>query len=249
MTTAVVIPVKDDARELDRCLSALRTQTLAPDEVVVVDNGSTDDSALVARSHGARVVRCDEPGIPAAAAAGYDAATADLILRLDADCVPPPSWVEQVVSAFRAQPGISAVTGGARFVDGPRGCRTWVARLYLGAYRTMTAPALGHQPLFGSNLAMRRDAWLAVRTQVHDRDAELHDDLDLAYHLGLEHRLGVLDGEPMGISMRPFFSLRSFRRRVRRGFRTVVIHWPEEFPPRRWRRLRAIAQASPEPRT
>jgi glycosyltransferase involved in cell wall biosynthesis len=236
ITTSVVIPVKNDARELDRCLIALCAQTVAPDEVIVVDNGSADDSADVAVSHGARLVRCDAPGIPAAAATGYNTAAKDLILRLDADCIPPVTWVQDVITAFRSDESIDALTGWARFIDGPLGCRKWAADLYLGAYVGMTAPALGHRPLFGSNLAMRRAAWEAVRDDIH-RDAELHDDLDLAYHLGARHRIGVLRGEPMGVSMRPFFSVRSFRRRLRRGFRTVFVHWPDEFPPHRWSRL------------
>ncbi|PZU31772.1 MAG: glycosyl transferase family 2, partial [Actinomyces sp.] len=49
---------------------------------------------------GARVLRCVEPGIPAAASTGYDAARSDLILRLDADCEPDPHWIATVVSAF-----------------------------------------------------------------------------------------------------------------------------------------------------
>ena len=83
---SVVIPVKDDAALLTRCLSALAAQDRPVDEIIVVDNGSSDDSADRARAAGARVVRCDDPGIPAAASAGYDAARGDLILRRDADC-------------------------------------------------------------------------------------------------------------------------------------------------------------------
>ncbi|WP_219980766.1 glycosyltransferase [Microbacterium sp. HD4P20] len=44
-TVSVVIPVKDDDRELGRCLRGLSLQTLKPDEIVVVDNGSSDAAA------------------------------------------------------------------------------------------------------------------------------------------------------------------------------------------------------------
>jgi len=47
-TISVVIPVKDDATGLRTCLEALRGQTLSPDEIVVVDNGSRDGSPVVA---------------------------------------------------------------------------------------------------------------------------------------------------------------------------------------------------------
>lgn len=236
-TVSVVIPVKDDAEHLRQCLAALGRQTRMPDEIVVVDNGSTDSSADVAAGHGARVEHCAQPGIPAASAFGYDRATGDLILRLDADCLPSDTWVDTVVRAFGRHPTVSVFTGGAHFIDGPPALRRPLAIAYLGAYAAFCAPALGHLPLFGSNLAFRRTAWLAVRDVVHRHDTELHDDLDLAFHFGERHRIRLLPATGMGVSMRPFQSGRSFTRRTIRGVRTVVVHWPQDFPPVRWVRL------------
>src|SRR5690606_1619684 len=88
LTVSVVIPVKDDADLLRRCLHALSRQSVPADEILIVDNASTDASAQVAIDAGATVVRCETPGIPAASAYGYDRATGQIILRLDADCVP-----------------------------------------------------------------------------------------------------------------------------------------------------------------
>ncbi|MFS0895591.1 glycosyltransferase family 2 protein [Microbacterium sp. 179-I 3D3 NHS] len=253
LSVSVVIPVKDDAAHLRQCLAALRRQTVAADELIVVDNGSSDTSADVAAANGARVVRCDRPGIPAAAATGYDVASGDLILRLDADCLPDDAWIEGVVDAFAQHPRIAVFTGGARFVDGPRALRSSLAAAYLLAYAAATLPTLGHLPLFGSNLAFHRSAWLAVRSGVHRDDPELHDDLDLAFHLGERHRIRRLPQARMGISMRPFLSGRAFLRRIVRGFRTVLRHWPQDFPPVRWVRLalrrilRRLGVAKPAP--
>lgn len=235
-TTSVVIPVKDDARLLARCLTALRAQDTAADEIIVVDNGSSDDSAAVALAAGARVLRCADPGVPAAASAGYDAATGDLILRLDADCEPDVGWIRAVVHAFGDDADVAAVTGRARFTDGPVALREPLARLYLGAYSAVLGVTLGHRPLFGSNLAFRREAWCAVRADVHRDDPEVHDDLDLAFHLGEGHHIVALPGTSMGMSMRPF-TAGHFGRRMRRGFRSVLVHWPRDFPPLRWTRL------------
>lgn len=236
-TVSVVIPVKDDSAELAVCLAALGTQSRPADEIIVVDNASADNSAATAVAGGARVVSCTEPGIPAASARGYDAAQGDLILRLDADCVPPASWVSDVVGAFADQPEVCALTGSARFTDGPLLLRTALAVIYLHSYTLVSTATLGHRPLFGSNLAMRRQVWHAVRTSAHREDPALHDDLDLSFHIGDCHRLGHMRSHPMGISMRPFHSARSFQRRIGRGFRTVVTHWPRDFPPLRWARL------------
>ena len=243
-TVSVVIPVKDDARMLSRCLRALALQTRAPDEVIVVDNGSSDASAAVARAAGARVVRCEQPGIPAASSCGYDAAAGDSILRLDADCLPAADWLETMAGAFAARPDVSVFVGSARFVDGPRPLRRSLAAAYLTVYAIVSTPTLGHLPLFGSNLGFRRAAWRRIRSRVHRSDPEVHDDLDLAFHFGERHRIRYLPGAAMGMSMRPFMSGRGFARRVRRGFRTVVVHWPHDLPPVRWARRvlrRAVA--------
>ena len=102
-TVSVVIPVRDDAVPLAACLEALAAQTRPAEEIVVVDNASSDDSADIARAAGARVVFCGERGIPAAAAAGYDAATGEVILRLDADSLPAPGWIAHMTAALSDQ--------------------------------------------------------------------------------------------------------------------------------------------------
>ncbi|QLD11121.1 glycosyltransferase family A protein [Microbacterium oleivorans] len=253
-TVSVVIPVKDDAVALRRCLRALSLQLDPPDEVVVVDNASTDDSAGVARAAGARIVTCPQPGIPAAAAAGYDSARCDLILRLDADCIPAITWVGDLRSDFARRPGVAVLTGGARFVDGSRALRTPLAAVYLGCYAAFGYLALGHLPLFGSNLAFRRSSWRRVSSRVHREDPRLHDDFDLAFHLG-EYDVIRHTAAPMGMSMRPFDDPRAFIRRVAGGFRSVVSHWPVDLPPirlvRRWlrharRRRRASTRTGDE---
>jgi len=236
-TVSVVIPVKDDAPELARCLGALRNQTVLPDQIIVVDNGSSDSSALVAGAAGAEVIPCATPGIPAASARGYDCATGDVILRLDADCIPGPEWIERMLDAFAQHPDADAITGGAEFADGPRAARRVLAWLYLGGYFAVAATALGHPPLFGSNFGMRREVWTDAEHGVHRDRSDIHDDLDLAFHIGERHRIRISRDLPMAVSFRPMRSLSSFRQRVAWGFRTVFLHWPDDFPPKRWWRL------------
>ncbi|WJL96866.1 glycosyltransferase family 2 protein [Microbacterium sp. ET2] len=240
---SVVIPVKDDADELRHALTALADQTVPPDEVVVLDNGSDDHVEAVAREAGARLVREPGGGIPRANAAAFDAATGDIIARMDADCRPGREWVAGIVRAFDAQPEVAAVTGGGRFVDGPPWLRRPLAAVYLFAYSASLWPALGHAPLWGSNLAVRREAWQRVAPLVHRDDPDVHDDLDLAFHLGERHRIRLVPGLPMGMSMRPFADASAMRRRFRRGIHTVLIHWPRDVPPVRIVRL-TLARAT-----
>ena len=96
LTISVVIPVLDDADMLRRCLRSLADQHVAPSEVIVVDNGSSDDTARVAADHGALVVVEPRRGIGHAAATGYDSASGQIVARCDADSVLPPDWLARI---------------------------------------------------------------------------------------------------------------------------------------------------------
>ncbi|WP_256820293.1 glycosyltransferase family 2 protein [Dietzia sp. Die43] len=238
MHISVVIPVLDDARELEGCLASLATQTRSPDEVVVVDNGCSDDSVAVALAADARIgVRVAvEPvrGIPAAAAAGYDSATGDIIARLDADSRPGPGWLARIEAAFTADPELAAISGPGEFI-GLEGWRARAAKLlYMDAFFVSVGAAMAHPVLFGSNLAMRRSAWERVRDGVNRTDPELHDDIDLSFQFGADDRLLVDRSLTVGISARPFDDPAAMRRRFSRAFRTIFLNWRSSPPSRRW---------------
>ncbi|WP_243696812.1 glycosyltransferase family 2 protein [Labedella endophytica] len=231
---SVVIPVKDDADHLRVCLAALAAQTVAPFEVIVVDNASVDDSAAVAAAGGASVVFEPHPGIAAAASTGYDAALGDIIARIDADSEPPAGWIERIVADL-ADPEVHAVTGPGTFPD-LSGPAVHLARyLYMEAYFLLVGSALAHWPLFGSNFAMRASAWRAVRCAVRRDDPEVHDDMDLSVVLGRHHRIRLDRELTMPISARPFSGLASMWTRNRRAFHTLRVGGRDASPVRRWR--------------
>ncbi|WP_281495305.1 glycosyltransferase family 2 protein [Isoptericola sp. S6320L] len=229
-TVSVVIPARDDAHELDRCLALLAGQSVSPLEVVVVDNASRDTTAQVARRWGAVVVPEPRRGIPAAAAAGYDAARGDVIGRLDADSRPGPHWVRSVADAM-GDPTLDAVTGTGTFVDLRHGGRL-ACRLYLGLYYACSRMALGHTALWGSSMAVRRTTWWAVRDVVERHDPEVHDDMDLAFALGPRRRVVHDRRLHVGVSAR---SLRAGRRRrLLRAWNTLRSNWAAAPPWDRW---------------
>lgn len=230
---SIVIPVRDDALQLERCLLALSRQTVRPVEVVVVDNASADDSAAVARRHGARVVAEPTVGIPAAAATGYDAAAGAIIARLDADSIPPPHWVERIDALLRRHPDAVAVTGVGVFRDAPVGLRHLLAVAYLGSYYVLGAAAAGHHVLWGSSMAVRRESWQQASGRVH-RDRELHDDMDLALVLGPGARIVLSPRLIVGVSARSLRGASQVRRRFDRALRTLRVNWQEAPPWQRW---------------
>ncbi|GAB2961945.1 glycosyltransferase [Micromonospora polyrhachis] len=114
----VIVPAFDEADRLDSTLAALAAQTDLDFTLLVVDNGSTDDTAEVARRFAAQapmpvqVIREPEKGVGCAVDTGFRHAIthgARLLARTDADCLPRPGWVAAARRAF---------TGGAGMVCG-----------------------------------------------------------------------------------------------------------------------------------
>lgn len=233
---SVVIPCKDDAGPLARCLAALAAQTAAPLEIIVVDNNSTDDSAAVAAKWGARVLPEAAPGIAAAASAGYDAAAGDIIVRCDADTVPPPEWLHRIAARFAAEPDLAVLTGPGEFHDsGP--LRARLGNLaYMQAYFVSMGLAMAHWPPFGSNCAFRRADWETVRSRIHRHDVDVHDDVDLGFALDPAQRTVYDRTLRVGISARSLEGGAAGRLRVRRAFHTLALHWRVVPPWERWRR-------------
>ena len=114
-SVAIVIPAFDAARHLPEVLDAARQAAEAAGgdaEIVVVDAGSSDDSAEVAERHGARVLRLPERAGPAEARnRGVAAVDAEVVLFLDSDCVPHRDAVRRVRAAFAADPDLVSLSG------------------------------------------------------------------------------------------------------------------------------------------
>lgn len=201
---SVVVPVRDDAMQLRGLLACLAAQSQRPLEVIVVDNAFDDATAAVALAAGCTVLFEPRQGIAPAAHRGYDAARGELILRCDADSRPPPGWVRAHARAHaHAKPGTAAVTGPGWFQGLPIvGALLTIA--YVGAYVVSAGAALGHPPLFGTTMSLRREWWHRVRSDA-SRSPRVHDDMDLSFLIGSDER--VVFSASVGVRM----SLRSLR--------------------------------------
>jgi cellulose synthase/poly-beta-1,6-N-acetylglucosamine synthase-like glycosyltransferase len=221
---SVVVPVRDDAPYLGLCLEALARQDVPPHEILVIDNGMSAETAMVARAGGARVVPESMPGIAAAAARGYDAATGDLIARLDADAMAPMNWIREIRGVFAVDPALDAVTGRGVFADLSPVKRLVASAGYHGVYFGLFGIALGQIPLYGSNFAMRRTVWEDVRSQVHRSDPGVHDDLDLTMHLGRTRRVRFEPRLAVAVSSRAVTSVPRLATGVLRTAHTMRVN-------------------------
>jgi glycosyltransferase involved in cell wall biosynthesis len=148
----VVIPVYNGGHDLERCLRRLR-ETPEPDyELIVVDDGSTDDSAQIAEAFGARVIRHDRPLGPAAARnTGALAASAPLVFFLDADVAVHHDTLIRATARFDADPDLAALFGS--YDDRPE------ARGVVSQYRNLLHHFVHQRGRFENDVRSVRTFW------------------------------------------------------------------------------------------
>jgi len=161
---SVVIPALDEAERLGRCLDSLLDQTRQADEIIVVDNGSEDDTAKIALSYGARVLSYPRPSyrhedIGVVRQIGVENARGDIIISTDADTTHPIDWIEKIEGYFSANPRLVMV-GGPVYLRKRHWFHDWGVgisnfwRSYLAGW--------GIPFMYGGNTAYRKNAFLVA---------------------------------------------------------------------------------------
>lgn len=112
---SVVIPVKNRSHLLAQTLKSVREQTMPVDEIVVVDDGSTDDSAEVGRHAGATVIanNSGHAGPATARSLGLSRVSTQLACPLDSDDLLLPQAIEKLTEALARSPGAPFAFGRA----------------------------------------------------------------------------------------------------------------------------------------
>jgi glycosyltransferase involved in cell wall biosynthesis len=170
---SVIIPVRNDARRLERCLASIAASPSPSSEVevIVVDNGSTDDSPDAARRAGARVLVLPGLKVGELRNEGARAARGGILAFVDADHQVGPGWAAAALDAL-SEPTVGMA--GAPYISPPE--VTWVQRLY-DAFREHRDGRHDVEWLGSGNMFLRRD--LFDRLSGFDTTLEACEDVDL----------------------------------------------------------------------
>ena len=224
LTRSVIVCAHNEAGYLAACLYSLLAQSRPPDEIIVVNNASTDATGDVAAGvPGVRVIDEPQRGLVVARETGRRVATGDILVYVDADCRAPFQWLERIERRFHRRADLIALSGPYRFYD-------WHARgrALIRAYDFTLAPltqvlvkhVLGIGTVFyGGNFAVRRTA--LERIGGFDLSIEFHgEDTNLGRRL---HAIGRVE------LVRECFLLTSARRYVAMGTWAVVRLYVRNF--------------------
>ena len=235
LTLSVIVCAHNEAGYLGACLHSLLAQSRPPDEIIVVNNASTDATgAVAARVPGVRVI--DEPrrGLVVARETGRRAATGDILVYVDADCRAPFQWLERIGRRFERRPDLIALSGPYRFYDWHMG-----GRALIRAYDVTLAPftqllvkhVLGIGTVFyGGNFAVRRTA--LERIGGFDLSIEFHgEDTNLGRRLHAIGRVALVGDCHLFTSARRYVAMGTWavvRLYVRNFVSEVLYHRPKD---------------------
>jgi glycosyltransferase involved in cell wall biosynthesis len=235
LSISVIVCAHNEARYLPACLYSILAQTRPPDDILVVNNASTDETRAVARRvpH-VRVV--DEPckGLVVARETGRRATTGDVLVYLDADCRAPLTWLERIEARFERDRDLIALSGPYRFYDWD-----WWGRVLIRAYDFTLAPAtqllVKHllrvgTVFYGGNFAVRRHAleWIGG----FDTSIEFHgEDTNLGRRLFAVGKVGLFHDCYLHTSARRYVAMGKgtvFRLYVRNFTSELLYHRPKD---------------------
>jgi glycosyltransferase involved in cell wall biosynthesis len=153
---SIVVPCYNGGRFLDALMASLAQQTFQDFEIIIVDDGSTEDETLrklAALEDRVRVVHQDNRGPSAARNIGVSKARADIVAMLDCDDTIEPTYLAETVPALRsAPPGVAMAVTHMRTAGG----QTGVGRRYFNRFDLLFTNTLS------VGLVLRKEAWSAV---------------------------------------------------------------------------------------
>jgi glycosyltransferase involved in cell wall biosynthesis len=181
---SIIIPTFNGAQRIPNCLDALLQQkTQRPLEIVVVDDGSTDDTAdTVRRYSSVRLCAQSNAGPAAARNRGAAEAHGSIILFTDDDCVPMPDWVEAMSAPF-SDPEVVGVKGTYRTQQTSLTAR-FVQIEYEDRYRLMSRfPCIDFVDTYSA--AFRRDRFLEIDGYDASFPLACAEDVELSYRMSM----------------------------------------------------------------
>ena len=192
MKVSVIIPNYNYGRFLRQAIQSAFDQTLKPHEILVVDDGSTDDSKEILREFGDKIIVIEQAneGVAAARNKGAEIATGDLLAFLDADDFWHPEKLEKQMEKFHSDIEIGFVHCGLANVD-ENGVH--IDDYFSGDEGWVAETLLKFQPaVIANTIVVKRQLFTKIGGYDTNRDLHPSEDWDLCCRLAHECKLGFV---------------------------------------------------------
>ena len=190
---SVIIPTLNEGKYLPGLMDALNEQTCRPDEIIIGDGGSHDDTMTLALARGAIVVGGGNPA--GGRNAGARVAKGEIFQFFDADVLPHPDYIARAVDEF-IKAGYAIATSLIEPLDGEPGDRVYTDAVNL--YRQIVRTTVPHAP--GYCILVRREVHEAIGG--FDETLKLSEDQDYVRRASQYGEFGILTSARLTVSMR-----------------------------------------------
>lgn len=220
---SIIIPAYNAEKTLSACLESLADQSVAKEdyEIIVVDDGSTDGTAKIAKKFDVKYIFQTNQGPAAARNKGAGAAAAQIILFTDADCVPDHNWIREMVSPF-----------GDREIVGVKGAyktrQTKLAARFAQAEFEDRYDLLQKSPSIDMidtySAAYKKDIFLSIGGFDESFPVANNEDTDLSYRLSASGHKLVFNPVAFVYHTHPDSFLKYLKLKFRRGYWRMVVY-------------------------
>ncbi len=160
---SVIIPVYNEEKILASCLNNLFHQDFPRKsyEVIVVNNNSTDNSAEIAKKFPVKLIDESRKGLLYARNAGFKKSKGKYFINLDADCLVPKNWLQNIYSHFKNDEKIALVTGPYRCISKKEEKDNWnkfLTKIILNWQNIFKKPPA----YYGGNVAIKKSAFIKI---------------------------------------------------------------------------------------
>lgn len=184
---SVVVPCYDEMDTILGCLNGLRSQGELISEIIVVDNNSSDKTLEIVKEFATKnakikILKEKKQGVQFARNTGLNAATGEIIARIDADTIVEKNWAKELIKFYSnpANENVGAASGYSWYYDLPfPKISHFLTNLF--THEANQKLARSHT-IYGSNMTIRRRAWQKVKNEVC-MNFGIMEDQDLGFHV------------------------------------------------------------------
>ena len=114
---SIIVPILNEEKILEKTLKNIKKQTYKNYELIVVDNGSTDNSVKIAEKYADKVLHEEKKGSIYAMVKGFENAKGEILVTCDADSLYPIDYLERIIKTFNKNKNIVAIYGPFKFLE------------------------------------------------------------------------------------------------------------------------------------